>query len=590
MILAISESFIQELKARTDIADIISSYVHLKKSGKGLVGLCPFHTEKTPSFNVQPENGFFYCFGCHVGGDVITFIKRAENLDYIDALKFLADRAGMEIPQENHDNGTSELRRRIYEANRETARFYHKQLYSPLGKNALGYLRKRGLTEKTIIHFGLGYSPPERFALVNYLKSKGFTNYEIISANLANETRNGYAIDRFSDRVMFPIIDLRGNVIAFGGRIMSDIKPKYLNTSDTLAFDKGRNLYSLQFAKNKANGQLILVEGYMDVIALHQAGFENTVATLGTSLTTEQAAIIKRYCDEVVICYDSDTAGQNATSRAINIFRPTGIKIKVLTVPNGKDPDEFIKSYGEQGAARFRVLLEESGNDIRYKLNKLRAEYDTENTEQRIEFLKKAAMIIAELDDGIEKGVYIAKLAEEFEIEKSKIQQDVSVYERKKFNNKKKKQQREVQVQLSAMNNRINSEKSSNLRAANAEEALIALIINNPDTAEKICQKVESKIFVTGFNRKVYEVLKKRTAEKRDISLTDISGEFSNDEVSSITEMLVSHPRENDPFLSANEYIRILKEEGEKLTPQQIKETDLRTLNEMLKKQKELKK
>ena len=245
----------------------------------------------------------------------------------------------MTVPEGPSDNGMGKLKTRILEANREAARFYHRMLYTPEGRQALDYLRGRGLSEKTIIHFGLGYSPRDRFELVNHLKSKGFSGNEIIQANLANQSQKGYPFDRFSDRVMFPIIDLRGNVIGFGGRIMSDIKPKYLNTSDTPVFNKSRNLFALQFAKNKANGQLILVEGYMDVIALHQAGFENAVATLGTSLTQDQAMIIKRYCDEVVICYDADEAGQKATQRAIGILRPTGVKIKILTVPNGKDPD-----------------------------------------------------------------------------------------------------------------------------------------------------------------------------------------------------------------------------------------------------------
>ncbi len=589
--MGIQEEFIQELKSRTDIVDVVSSYVNLKKAGRNMVGLCPFHNEKTPSFNVSRENAFFHCFGCGVGGDVITFIKRIENLDYVDAVKFLAQRAGMSMPEDNgRSSGYTDLKNRIYEANREAARFYHKQLYTPQGRQALEYLRGRGLTEKTIIHFGLGYSPQSRFELVNYLKGKGFSNAELVQANLANLSQRGYPFDRFSDRVMFPIIDLRGNVIAFGGRIMSDIKPKYLNTSDTPVFNKSRNLFALQFAKNKANGQLILVEGYMDVIALHQAGFENAVATLGTALTNEQAMIIKRYCDEVVICYDSDEAGQKATARAIPILRDTGLHIRVLTVPNGKDPDEYIKNYGEQGAARFRMLLDKSGNDIEFRLSKLRKRYNFELTEQRIEYLTEAARILSELDNSIEQDVYLSRLAEELNVEKTAVKNQMQKFRRRNIREAQKQERRNIQDTISARNDKINNEKFYNLRAANAEEALIALMMTNPDIAQSVFSQLPPEKFITSFNRKVYEILKKYAESGGEFTLTDISGEFSNDEVSQIAKILASHPRENDPEQAAREYLSVLEEENDKLTPEQIAAADTQTLMEQLQKLKEKKK
>ena len=549
----IPEEFIQELKHRSDIVDVVSSYVSLKKSGRNLMGLCPFHNEKSPSFSVSAENGYFHCFGCGAGGDVITFIKRIENLDYIDAVKFLAQRAGMAVPEGKSTDGLTKLRTRIYEANREAAKFYNKFLYTRQGKDGLDYLKSRHLSDKTIIHFGLGYSPKSRFELVNHLKKKGFTDSELIQANLANKSDKGYLFDRFSDRVMFPILDLKGNVIAFGGRIMSDIKPKYLNTSDTPAFNKSRNLFALQFAKNKAKGQLILVEGYMDVIALHQAGFENAVATLGTSLTNEQATIIKRYCEEIVICYDSDEAGQKATSRAISILRPTGLRIKILKVPSGKDPDEFISSYGEQGPARFRMLLEKSGNDADYRLQSIRSKYDLDITEQRVEFLTEAAQLISTFDNRI-------------------------------------RVQREIRDTLAAKNDRINIEKAANLRAANAEEALIAIIMYDPGTAMKIFRKLPPEKFVTSFNRKVYEILKQRAENGYDFTLTDISGEFSNDEISSITRIIASHPREINPDEASDVCIRVLEDEAQKMTPEQIANADAQTLREQIQKLKEKKK
>lgn len=575
---------------RCDIAEVISSYVNLKKAGHNLMGLCPFHNEKSPSFSVSPENGFFHCFGCGAGGDVITFIKRIENLDYVEAVKLLAQRAGMTVPEDDRSMGMSQLRSRIYEANREAARFYHKQLYTPEGREALEYLRKRQLTEKTIIHFGLGYSPKSRFELVNHLKNKGFSGTELIQANLANESKKGNPFDRFSDRVMFPIIDLRGNVIGFGGRIMSDIKPKYLNTSDTPVFNKSRNLFALQFAKNKANGQLILVEGYMDVIALHQAGFENAVATLGTALTQEQAMTIKRYCDEVVICYDADEAGQKATARAISILRPTGLNIKILTVPSGKDPDEFIKSYGDQGPARFRMLLEKSGNDVEFRLQKLRSGFNTDITEQRVEFLTQAAKLLATLDNSIERDIYISKLSEELNVEKSAVKQQVARFFKYNSREATKKEQREIQYRISARDDKINIEKPHNLRAANAEEALIALLMKNADTAQEIFKKLPPEAFITSFNRKVYETIKTHAENGFDFTVTDISGEFSDDEMSRITKILVSHPRENDPNTAANDYINVLKEEAEKMSAEEIANSDPQTLMEQLKKMKEKKK
>ena len=586
----IPEEFIQELKMRCDITDVISSYVNLKKAGRNLVGLCPFHNEKTPSFSVSPQNGFFHCFGCGVGGDVITFIKRIENLDYLDAVKLLAQRAGMAVPEENGNRGMTALRNRIYEANREAARFFHKKLYTPEGAQALSYLRNRGLTEKTIIHFGLGYSPKSRFELVNHLKGKGFSTQEIIQANLANKSERGYPFDRFSDRVMFPIIDLRGNVIGFGGRIMSDIKPKYLNTSDTPAFNKSRSLFAMQFAKNKADGQLILVEGYMDVIALHQAGFENAVATLGTALTQEQAGVLRRYCDEIVICYDADEAGQKATARAISILRPTGLNIRVLTVPSGKDPDEFIRSYGDQGPGRFRMLLEKSGSDADFRMRKLRDKYNLEITEQRIEFLTEAARLIASFDNSIEQDIYLSRLASELDVEKSAIRQQVIRFSRKNTRELQHREQLLQQNNVTARNDRINTEKAFNLRAANAEEALLAILMLEPDAAGEIFKRLPPEKFITSFNRRVYEILKRRFDAGYEISLTDISGEFSNDEVSSLAKILSTHPRDPQPLDSAMDYIRVLDEESQKMTPEQIADAPAEALLEKLRIMKEKKK
>ena len=370
----------QDLKSRCDITDIVSSYVNLKRRGKNMVGLCPFHNEKSPSFNVYPENNSFYCFGCGAGGDVITFIRKIENLDYIEAVKMLADRVGLQMPEQGVDDSMSRLRQRVLEINRESARFFHSALLSPEGKPGLDYFARRRLPMKMIRHFGLGWAPESRFALVNHLRSKGYSEREMIAANVAVETRSGRAMDRFHARVMFPIIDLRGNVVAFGGRILTNEKPKYINTSDTPVYHKSSGLFAMNFAKNALeNDRIILAEGYMDVISLHKAGIENAIASLGTALTAEQARIIARYAKEVVICYDSDEAGQKAAQRAIPILRGAGLLVRVMAVPGNKDPDEFINACGDEGAARFRRLIEQSGNDVEYRLAKLKSGYDLSN-------------------------------------------------------------------------------------------------------------------------------------------------------------------------------------------------------------------
>ena len=588
--MAIPQEFISELKMRTDIVDVISSYVKLKKTGRNYTGLCPFHGEKTPSFTVSPDKGFFYCFGCHVGGDVIGFIKQAENLDYVESIKLLAQRAGMTVPENTADSGLSRLRTRIYEANRTAARFYNKQLYTEEGREGLRYLRGRMLADSTITHFGLGFAPKSRFALVNHLREKGFTKAEIIQANLANETRNGNPIDRFTDRVMFPIIDLRGNVIAFGGRTMiKDFKPKYLNTSDTPVFTKGNNLFALNFAKNEANGTLILVEGYMDVIALHQAGFRNAVAGLGTALTPEQANILRHYCNEVILCYDSDNAGQMAASKAIQILRPMGLDIRVVTVPDGKDPDEFMKTFGDQGPARFRMLIEKSGNDVDYRLDKLRSKYNTELTDQRVSYLTEAARLIATLDSSIERDVYISRLSRDQGVSKEAILEQVNKIARKNSAGAAKREFRELKKQMTSESSAISREKYVPLGSARAEEALIALLMNNEDIAMEVIKKVSPELFCSPLNRRVYEAIKGNAEKGYDFSLTDISGGFSDEENSRIAQMLFSHTRENDPKRAAEDYIRKMTDNSQRITPDQVASADedeLRRMMEQIKKKK----
>ncbi len=566
----LSEDFIAELKYKSDISEIASSYMQLKRRGRNLVGLCPFHGEKTPSFNIYAENGSFYCFGCGAGGDVITFVMKIENLDYMEAVKFLAQRAGMTVPEDAVDDSVSKLRTRIFEANREAARFYYSQLFTPQGSAALNYLRGRALSDKTITRFGLGYAPNNRFALTNHLKSKGFTDTELISANLVFKARSGKGVvDRFVDRVMFPIIDLRGNVIAFGGRIMSDQKPKYLNTSDTLVFNKSQNLFSLNNAKNSGTRRLILCEGYMDVIAVNQAGFTDAVATLGTSLTTEQAMLMKRYCDEVVICYDSDEAGLKATQRAIGILRNVGLVVRVLSIPDGKDPDEFLRKNGDKGPAAFKHILENSGNDVEYRLQKLKKNYDLTSSDGKFAYLTGAVKILATLDNDMEKDIYASKLSSEVSVEKNSIMEQIRKASRAKYANDRKSEFNKLVSKVSGRNDKMNPEHSKKPRATVAEQNLISYIVNNPDKLSFVERYISADDFVTDFNKKLYLYFCDRIKDGKD-PLTTLTADFTSDEASSVYEIVNSYSRFLATDSAVLEYINIIKEESSKPSEEDI--------------------
>ena len=584
--MALPDMFLQELKSRCDISDVISGYVNLKRRGRNLVGLCPFHSEKTPSFNIYPENGSFYCFGCGTGGDVITFIMKIENLDYIEAVRFLAQRAGLEMPENTYDDGMAKMRNRILEANREAARFYYKCLYTPQGSAALNYLHSRALTDNTIKRFGLGYSPSSRFALCDHLRKLGFNDNEIVAANLAFKSYDGKRIvDRFSDRAMFPIIDLRGNVIAFGGRIMSDQKPKYLNTSDTIAFKKSSNLFSLNNAKNTGERVLILCEGYMDVIALNQAGFKNAVATLGTALTSEQALLMKRYADEVIICYDADEAGQKATARAISILRDVGMAIRIISIPDGKDPDEFIRVRGDKGPVAFKNILENSGNDVEYRLFKLKQIHDVTRPDSKVAYMTEALKIIASLDSAIEQDVYISKLSAEFGIDKASISADLKKLQRQKNYSFAKKETVKLVDDLTGKSDKINIEKSKNNRAAKAEEMLISFLIFNSDWCEFAKSKVTPADFVTKFNADLYAYILEKSAQ--DVSpRTTFSRDFTSSEVSKIYEIMASYNSLAATREAMQEYINTILEEKNKLTPEKLSDMSLGEIQAKLKDKK----
>lgn len=588
--MAFPESFLQELKMRNDITEVVSGYVNLKRRGRNMVGLCPFHGEKTPSFNVYTENGSFYCFGCGVGGDVISFEMKIENLDYVDAVKALAQRAGMEMPENSYDDSLSKLRSRVFEANREAARFYFSTLYSKSGAGGLEYFYSRGLSDRTIRHFGLGFADDNWTSLCSHLRSKGFKDNELVAANLAVQRRNGNGIyDRFTNRVMFPIIDLRGNVIAFGGRIMTDEKPKYLNTSDTPVFKKSANLFSLNNAKNSGSRTLILCEGYMDVIAVNQAGFTNAVATLGTALTSEQAVLMKRYADEVIICYDADEAGQKATARAIPILRNAGLVIRVLSIPSGKDPDEFIRSKGKDGPVAFKALLEKSGNDIEYRLQKLKQVHNTETTDGKVAFLEAASKVIATISSPIERDVYTSKICAELNVDKNAFKQQLSRLTGRAKRDSKKQEARKIQTDLSRRNDKINTDHYKKPRSSSAEEALVVYLVNNPDSASEISSKLKPEQFQNSLIRRYYEYILNRIIDGLD-PLNNITADFSSDEASKLFQLMSQTIPSASTPQAMREYIEVINEESQKLSSDDISSMSpdqLRDYLEQIKKNKQ---
>ena len=408
--MAFSESFLTELVERNDIVDVVSGYVRLsKKSGSNMFGLCPFHSEKTASFSVAPDKGIYYCFGCHAGGGVVNFIMQIEGLDFPDAVRFLAKRAGMEIPEDEAYHSQYQKQERLWALCKDAARFFRQQLFSPVGKPAQAYIQKRALSMDTVKRFGLGFSPDAWATLTDTMKEKGYRLDELIDAGLSIRGKNGGVYDRFRNRLMFPVIDVRGDFIGFSGRILGDGEPKYMNSPETMVFNKSRNLFALNLAKKSKSGHIILAEGNVDVVMMHQAGFDGAVASLGTSLTPEQARLISHYTNEVIIAYDNDGAGKKASQRAIGLLEKLDLKVKVLSMSGAKDPDEYIKT---KGADAFRNLIDKSENHIDYRLGAVQRKYDLQVDEQRVAFVKEAAGVVAELPGSVEREVYAMRVAE----------------------------------------------------------------------------------------------------------------------------------------------------------------------------------
>ncbi len=562
----ISPQIIEDIKARNDIERVVSSYITLKRAGSNYNGSCPFHSEKTPSFTVFPSTQSFYCFGCGAGGDAITFVMRMENLDYVSAIRALAERSGVTIP-ENVTNigGQKEVTRsRVLEMNKEAAKFFRNALFDPkYGSEAMDYLtKKRNLSTAVIKHFGLGFAPNSFGALHDHLKRLGYTDEEMVAGFLCGKGKNNSAYDYFRNRIMFPIIDVTGNIVAFGGRVMDNSEPKYLNTSDTPAFKKSKNLFALNFAKNHCESTMILCEGYMDVISLHAAGFQNAVATLGTAITSEQARIFSRYTKKVVISYDSDQAGQRAADKAFNLLQEVGIDVKILKMEGAKDPDEFIKLFG---ADKFTAIIEGSKTRFEFETDKILSKFNITNVDEKIKASRELCKVIASFASEIERELYSRKLSSILDIPLVSIQKEVSTIIRKKTNELKSKEQSELYRITSGLGDRVNPDSASNIRANKIEEAILGIILLKSDLISAASDKLTADDFVTPFSKSIYESILSVYSEVGRFDISYIQENFTIEQFSRITKMMTERERlsKNDGE-TLNSLIESLKKEKTK--------------------------
>ena len=475
--MAFPESFIEDLKERNDIVDVVGSYVALtKRSGVNLFGLCPFHGEKTPSFAVNRELQIYHCFGCGKGGGVVNFIMEIEKLSYPDAVRFLAKRAGMEVPEDSYDP-RRDRRERMLQLNREAARFFRAQLLAPTGAAGQAYVKKRGIV-RMVNPFGLGFAPDSWQALTDAMTAKGYTRQELVDAGLSRVGKSGGLYDYFRNRLMFPVIDVRGNIIGFSGRILGDGEPKYLNSPDTLVYSKSRSLFALNLAKKSKSGYILLAEGNIDVVSLHQAGFDSAVASLGTSLTPEQARLMASYTTRVVIAYDADAAGQKAAQRAIGILQPLDLKINVVKIPGAKDPDEFIQANGPD---KFRQLIERSGNQTEYRLEETAAQFDLKTDDGRLNYLRAAARLIASLPGSVEREIYGMRAAEKANVSRDAFMLEVEKVRRQNTSAARKKREREAAAPLRSAQPADRSLRYQNVPSAVAEEGVLNLLCRFPE-------------------------------------------------------------------------------------------------------------
>lgn len=558
-----SDDFLNELRMRCDIEQVISSYVQLKRRGKNLVGLCPFHNEKTPSFTVYPESQSYFCFGCGAGGEVINFIRRAENLDFTEAVSYLCQKVSMAMPADGYDDSLAQKRKRTYEINKEAARFFNNCLYTEEGKEGLEYFKMRGYKKSTVTKFGLGYAPNKWDALLKHMKQKGYSYEELYEANLANRSEKDGKIrfyDSFRNRVMVPIIDARGNVVAFGGRVLDDSKPKYINSSDTLVYKKSLGVFGLNFAKNSKERSLILVEGYMDAISLHQAGFDNVIACLGTALTSEMAHLLARYCDEVILSYDADEAGQKATARAIGIFNSIGMKLRVVHLSGGKDPDEILRNHGPE---RFRSLIEGAANDIEFAIVRLRGEYDLVTSDGKMKFLEKAAEVLASTKNKIAQDIYASRLSEELGVQKQSILVRIEQMSRRTKRQEEKKQFRDIQQKSINENTKFAVANGTEIKSIKAQQMLIAALMRSPELYKRMENELKQDDFSVPVYAKIFGIIKEKIKEERSLDFTFFAQELTADELSELVSITKKHENLSLSIKACADCVRAIREVNE---------------------------
>lgn len=569
--MAIDQRFLDELNARCDIVDLVSRYVKLKRSGSNYFGLCPFHNEKTASFSVAPDKQIFHCFGCGAGGGPIRFIMKIEGLEFRDAVEFLARQYGMEVPEDTADHGQRQRRERLLQLMKDAARWFYAQLHAPQGAVPLHYFQQRALSKKTMNNFGLGYAPDSFHALLDAMTAKGYTKEELFAAGLIARSQKGTYYDKFRNRVMFPIIDIRGDVIAFGGRVMDDSKPKYLNSPETTIFNKSRNLFAINVAKKTKSEQFLLAEGYMDVIALHQAGFDSAVASLGTSLTEEQARLMSHYTKNVVICYDADGAGQKAAQRAIDILGRAGLSVRVLRIPGAKDPDEFIR---EHGAEAFRKLIERSENHIMYRLQTIQDKYDLTQDDQRILFLRDAAREVASLTNAVEREVYTARAAKTAGVSAQSFALEVKREQSRRRRQENKRYHREVQTPAAAAQPRDRSIRYENVRSALAEEGLLRLMFQDGALIPEIRAAIAPSEFSSQLLGMIFQKACTLYEEGHHITTTHLEAELTEGQMDHLGNVLAQPIPIETRQQAIQDYVAVVHNEYLKRTMQAQEDDD----------------
>ena len=582
--MAFSPAFIDELIAQNPIEDVVGQYVNLKRSGANMFGLCPFHGEKTASFSVAPDKGIYYCFGCHKGGGVINFQMEVEGMSYPDAVRALAKRVGMEVPDDEEYQSRYHQQERLWALHKEAARFYHTRLYAPEGAAALQYATGRGMPKAVLTTFGIGYAPDSWTNLVDHLRKKGYTDQELKDSGLVTVSqKNGNLFDRFRDRLMFPIIDVRGNVIGFGGRIMKkdDNAAKYLNSPETLIFNKRKNLFALNLAKKSKLGYLILVEGYMDAIALHQYGFDCAVASLGTALTPDGATLLSKYTDQVVLIYDGDNAGQNATQRAIPILEKAGLKVKVLQMQGAKDPDEYLKKFG---ADKFRLLLEGSSNRIEYQLNAIAKKYDISVDDQKVQFVNECAALIATLDSPIKREIYGQRVAEAASLSEKAVEMEVNKAQKIRHAREKKAQEKIDLAPAQAFQRRGSSKVPyNNVKSGVAEQGLIAMLMRESALLGQ-AGDLKAEEFSVPLFAKVYTQIRERVAMGLEVSLATLT-DLTDDEMSHMAGIVYEQDAINEKAFA--DCVRTVRSEHQ--SKQVASEDDLMAIRQRMKERKGLK-